>query len=56
MITEEKIRETKELLKRGTPEGEIREELRTEGYSEEDIVKHLSLINMIWDPGTYLLE
>lgn len=37
MITEEKIKEIKKLLKRGEPEGEIREKLKEEGFTNEDI-------------------
>jgi hypothetical protein len=39
MISEEKIAETRRLLKKGEPEGEIREKLRAEGCTEEDISK-----------------
>ena len=37
MITAEKIAETQKKIKNGYPVGEIREQLRKEGYSEEDI-------------------
>ena len=37
MIPEEKIRILRHLLKNGEPEGEIREKLKQEGYTEEDI-------------------
>jgi hypothetical protein len=37
MITQEKIAEVKKMLKRGVPDGEIRNELLSEGYTEEDI-------------------
>lgn len=37
MITEEKIKELRKLLKRSVPEGEIRESLIRDGYSKEDI-------------------
>ena len=37
MITEEKIDEIKSLLKRGEPEGEIRESLKREGYTKAEI-------------------
>jgi len=37
MITAEKIAETEKKIKNGYPVGEIREQLRKEGYSEEDI-------------------
>lgn len=39
MITEEKIKETRKKLKSGEPDGEIRNALKEEGYSEEDIDK-----------------
>ncbi|MBI3137059.1 MAG: hypothetical protein HYZ15_00580 [Sphingobacteriales bacterium] len=37
MISEEKIRELQRLLKKGEPEGEIRESLKRQGYTEEEI-------------------
>ena len=37
MITEEKIQEIKRQLRRGVPEGEIKETLKQEGFSPEDI-------------------
>ncbi|MBK8611431.1 MAG: hypothetical protein IPL84_16210 [Chitinophagaceae bacterium] len=37
MITEEKIKSVQKQLRRGEPQGEIKNELRREGYSEEDI-------------------
>lgn len=37
MISEEKIRILRQLLKNGEPEGEIREKLKKEGYSDEEI-------------------
>jgi hypothetical protein len=37
MISNEKIQEMHRALKKGEPEGEIREQLKKEGYSEEDI-------------------
>jgi hypothetical protein len=37
MIPAEKIRELHRLLKKGEPEGEIREKLKREGYSEDEI-------------------
>ncbi len=37
MIPEEKIRDLYRLLKKGEPEGEIREKLKREGYTEEEI-------------------
>jgi hypothetical protein len=39
MISEEKIKKERKRLRRGEPEGEIRNALRKEGYSEEDIDK-----------------
>lgn len=37
MIPEEKIRILRHLLKNGEPEGEIREKLKQEGYTDEEI-------------------
>jgi hypothetical protein len=37
MLTQEKIHQSRKRLKRGFPEGEIKLELREEGYSEEEI-------------------
>ncbi len=37
MIPEEKISLIRRLLKKGEPEGEIREQLKQEGYSEKEI-------------------
>jgi hypothetical protein len=39
MITEEKIKNARRKLRSGEPEGEIRNGLRKEGYSEEDMEK-----------------
>jgi len=39
MITEEKIKEVKRLLKRGMPEGELREMLLKEGFTNDDLKK-----------------
>lgn len=39
MITGEKIKEIRKSLRNGTPEGEIREALKKEGYSRENIDK-----------------
>lgn len=39
MIPEDKIRILRHLLKNGEPEGEVREKLKQEGYTEEDIQK-----------------
>jgi hypothetical protein len=37
MIPEEKIRILRYMLKNGEPEGEIREKLKQEGYTDEEI-------------------
>ena len=37
MMTEEKIYEVKRLLKKGEPEGEIRESLKREGFTKAEI-------------------
>lgn len=39
MITDDKIVEIRKKVHGGTPEGEIKEELMREGYSNEDIAK-----------------
>ena len=39
MITEEKIKQIRKRLKKGEPEGELKSELRKEGYSEADMAK-----------------
>ena len=39
LITEEKIKETRRLVNKGEPQGEVIEKLKAEGYSEEDISK-----------------
>ena len=39
MVTEEKIKEIRKLLRNGEPQGELIEKLKREGYSEEDIGK-----------------
>jgi len=39
MITEDKIKQVKKMLRGGLPPGEIKEDLRKEGYSEEDIAR-----------------
>jgi hypothetical protein len=39
VITEEKIQDVKKQLRSGVPEGEIKNELRKEGYAEEEIKK-----------------
>jgi hypothetical protein len=42
----EKIKELKKLLRKGVPEGEIREDLKQEGHSEEEI-------NAVFKPHHY---
>jgi hypothetical protein len=37
MLSAEKIRDLHRLLKKGEPEGEIREKLKREGYTEDEI-------------------
>lgn len=37
MIPEQKVKEIRKLLKKGEPEGEIKEKLLQEGYSTKDI-------------------
>ena len=37
MLTEEKIKQVRKQLRNGIPQGEIKNDLRREGYSEEDI-------------------
>jgi len=37
MLTEEKIEAVKKQLRNGEPEGEIKNELRNQGYSKEEI-------------------
>jgi hypothetical protein len=37
MISDEKMQEIKKALRKGEPEGEVREQLKREGFSEEDI-------------------
>jgi hypothetical protein len=39
IMTEEKIKEVKKKLQKGEPEGEIKEQLKMENYSEEEIGK-----------------
>jgi hypothetical protein len=39
MITEEKIKEIKKLIRSGVPPGEVREDLLGQGYTEEDLKK-----------------
>ena len=39
MITEEKIKKARKQLRSGGPEGEIKNELVSEGYTEEDLAK-----------------
>ena len=37
MITEEKIKQIRKQLSKGEPEGEIKNQLRNEGYTEDEI-------------------
>ena len=46
VLTEEKIKAVKKKLSKGLPEGEIKNELRAEGYTEDDI-------NRIFAPQPY---
>ncbi len=39
MLTKEKIETVKKQLRSGVPEGEIKNELKNEGYSDEEIQK-----------------
>lgn len=39
MITEEKIKKARKQLRSGVPEGEIKNELISEGHTEEDLAK-----------------
>ncbi len=39
MITAEKIKQVRKQLRSGVPEGEIKNELLSQGYTEEDIAK-----------------
>ena len=39
MITDEKIKEVKRLLRKGMPEGELREMLLKEGFTNDDLKK-----------------
>jgi hypothetical protein len=39
MITAEKIKQVKKRLRKGEPEGEIKNELRKEGYTEEEMAQ-----------------
>jgi hypothetical protein len=39
MITEQKIKEVKKLLKKGVPAGELITDLKEQGFSEEEIQK-----------------
>jgi len=39
MITEEKIAAVRKQLRKGIPQGEIKNELRKEGFTDEDIDK-----------------
>lgn len=42
MLPDGKIREIKRRLRNGEPEGEIREQLKREGFSEEDMAPAFS--------------
>jgi len=46
MLTEEKIKEVRKELRSGVPQGEIKNRLLSEGYSDEEI-------NKIFVPHTY---
>lgn len=37
MMTDEKKKEIRKLLKKGIPEGELKEQLKNEGFSSEDL-------------------
>ncbi|MEP6746936.1 MAG: hypothetical protein ABJB86_04390 [Bacteroidota bacterium] len=37
MLTEEKIKEIQKLLRKGVPEGELKNQLTEQGYTNEDI-------------------
>jgi hypothetical protein len=39
MITDEKIKEVRKMLRSGVPPGEVREDLVRQGYAEEDFKK-----------------
>lgn len=39
MITEQKIKQVKKLLRRGVPEGELITDLKDEGFSDQEIEK-----------------
>ena len=39
MITEEKIKEVRRKVRNGIPQGELIEQLKQEGYSDDDINK-----------------
>lgn len=39
MITEEKIKEIKKQIRNGIPEGEIKNEMMSQGFSDDDIKK-----------------
>lgn len=46
MITEEKIKAIRKAVSNGKPEGEIKQELLAEGYSNEDIAKAFAPADM----------
>lgn len=37
MLTKEKLQQIQRLVKRGMPEGEVKDQLQQEGYTEEEI-------------------
>ena len=45
MLTEEKIASVKKQLRSGVPEGEIKNDLRKEGYSEDEIKEIFAPVN-----------
>ena len=60
MISEEKVKETAKRLRKGEPAGEIKESLKAEGYSDEDIktafpVHQYDMSNWYFFFGTVLL-
>lgn len=55
MITKEKIQEIRRRVRWGEPEGELKETLTREGYSQEEIDKVLRHRAMICAPGILYL-
>ena len=45
MLTKEKITAIKKELRSGMPEGEIKNDLRNEGYTEDEIKKIFAPVN-----------